>query len=137
MAPRQPRRFEFRFDWRYRLLGLPLGITPGRTYVSVEPHGGEPILRARFGFWEVCTPVANVVTATPTGPYAFPKTIGPPRLSLRDHGLTFATSNHSGLCIMFAEPVLGVDPLGLLRHPALTVTVVDVAGLAGVLLGRQ
>ena len=105
--------------------------------MSIEDHRGERLLRARFGFWEVNTPLANVVDKTRTGPYALPKTIGPPHLSLRDRGLTFATSNHSGLCITFAEAVPGVEPLGLLRHPWLTVTVTDVAGLAVALAAHE
>ena len=35
-----------------------------------------------------------------------------------------------GLCIRFDRPVPGIEPLGLLRHPAVTVTVADCDGLA-------
>ena len=45
-------------------------------------------------------------------------------------GLTFATNGSQGLCIRFRRSVPGVAPTGLLRRPALTVTVDDVKGLA-------
>jgi hypothetical protein len=78
----------------------------------------------------VSTPVANVLSTTPTGPYATVKTIGPAHVSLRDFGLTFATNRERGLCIRFRRSVPGLAPTGWLRHPALTVTVDDVEGLA-------
>jgi hypothetical protein len=65
-----------------------------------------------------------------TGPYSLIKTIGPAHLSFADRGLTFATNSERGLCIRFATPVRGLDPLGLVRHPAVTVTVADCDGLA-------
>jgi hypothetical protein len=45
------------------------------------------------------------------------------RLSLADRGLTFGSDTAGGVCIRFAEPVRGLVPFGLLRHPGLTVTV--------------
>jgi hypothetical protein len=127
--PAPVERFRFRFDWRYRLAALPLAITPDTAYVEVDRRG-EPVLRARFGTWLLETPCANVVNTTPTGPYSLLKTIGPPHLSLSDRGVTFATNGGSGLCICFRTPVGAIDPLGVVRHPALTVTVDDVDGLA-------
>ncbi len=62
-----------------------------------------------------------------TGPYQFVKTAGPPRLGITDRGLTFASNGARGVLITFARPVRGVAPL---RHPELTVTVADPAGLA-------
>jgi Protein of unknown function (DUF2795) len=122
-------RFRFEFDWRYRLAALPLAITPDTAFVEVDRRG-EPVLRARFGVWLLETPCANVVDTTRTGPYSFVKTVGPPHLSLADLGVTFATNGASGLCICFRTPVAAIDPLGVVRHPALTVTVADVDGLA-------
>jgi Protein of unknown function (DUF2795) len=127
--PAPVQRFRFHFDWRYRLAALPLAITPDTAYVEVDRRG-EPVLRARFGTWLLETPCANVVDTTPTGPYSLLKTIGPPHLSLSDRGVTFATNGGSGLCICFRTPVGAIDPLGVVRHPALTVTVDDVDGLA-------
>src|SRR5262249_40374131 len=108
---------------------LPLVITPETTFVEIDRRG-EPVLRARFGTWLLETPCANVVDTTQTGPYSFVKTIGPPHVSLADLGVTFATNGGSGLCIRFRTPVGAIAPLGVVRHPALTVTVADVDGLA-------
>jgi hypothetical protein len=94
---------------------------------------GRGALVAHFGPWRVETSLVNVAYATSTGPYHPVKTIGPPHLSLSDRGLTFATNDREGLCIQFHVPVRGIDPLGLIRHPALTVTVDDVSGLRAAL----
>lgn len=119
------RTFAFLFAGPYRPAALLFGVTP-RT-ASVVLGGGR--LRARFGPWHVETPLSNVTSARITGPYSFIKAAGPAHLSLADRGLTMATNGDSGVCIEFAEPVAGIEPLGLLRHPALTVTVADGAGL--------
>jgi hypothetical protein len=71
----------------------------------------------------VRTPLSNVVGAEITGPYSFAKVAGPAHLSFKDRGLTFATTTKRGVCIRFREPVKGISPFGLVRHPALTVTV--------------
>jgi hypothetical protein len=118
--------FGFEFDPRYRAAALPFGITPATAKVVV----GDGEFRAQFGAWRVRTPLDNIVATTPTGPYSFIKTAGPARLSFTDRGLTFATNGERGLCIQFAEPVTGLDPTGRLKHPALTVTVSDISGLA-------
>jgi hypothetical protein len=39
--------------------------------------------------------------------------------------------------ISFRTPVTGLDPLGVLHHPELTVTVADVDGLAELLAQRR
>jgi hypothetical protein len=64
-----------------------------------------------------------------TGPFQV-VTIGPPHLSFASRGRTMASNSRRGLCIEFVEPVRGIDPAGLVRHPGLTVTVADCAGLA-------
>jgi hypothetical protein len=51
------------------------------------------------------------------------KTAGPAHVSLVDRGLTFASTGRRGVCIRFFEPVRGIEPLGVIRHPSLTVTV--------------
>ena len=94
---------------------------------------GRDRLRVRFGPWRVETPLSNVTSARITGPYSFVKTAGSAHLSLADGGLTMATNGESGVCIEFRDRVAGIDPLGLIRHPALTVTVADCAGLAAAL----
>ena len=65
-----------------------------------------------------------------TGPYRFAKTAGPARLAITDRGLTFATNGERGVRVSFTTPVRGLDPLGMIRHPELTVTVADVDRLA-------
>ena len=120
-----PRTYRFRFAPSYRLPAAAFGVTPTRAFVQLV----DDRLRARFGLWRVETPVANVAGCEVSGPYQFLKTAGPAHLSLADRGLTFATNGDRGLCIRFHEPVRGIDPTGVLKHPALTVTVADVDGL--------
>jgi hypothetical protein len=122
-------RFAFRFDPRYRRAARPFGITPENAWVEVGPDH----LDARFGRWRVRTPLANIERVEVTGPYRFIKTAGPARLGITDIGLTFATNGDRGVLITFVDKVRGIEPLGVLRHPELTVTVEDVEGLAGLL----
>lgn len=119
-------RFPFDFDLRYRLAGRAFGIGPGSAGVVLA----DGVLTARLGPWYVTTPVTNVATAEVTGPYSLVKTVGPPHLSLRDGGLTFATNGRAGTCMKFMRPVSGIEPLGIIRHRGLTVTVADPEGLA-------
>ncbi len=122
-------RFPFRFDPLYRPVAVPFGVTEATAVVEID--GTE--LRARFGLWSVRTPLSNVTGAEVIGPFSVPKTIGPAHLSLTDRGLTFATNRDRGVCIRFAEPIAGIDPVGAIRHPGLTVTVADVDGLRAAL----
>ena len=64
-----------------------------------------------------------------TGPYRWYRAIGP-RLSLADHGLTFGSTPARGVCLLFREPVPGIGPPGLIRHPNLTLTAADPERLA-------
>ena len=121
--------FEFRFHRAFRLAALPFGVRPDNSLVCVV----DDELIAAFGPWRLRTPLSNVAAATATGDYWWPKVIGPAHLSLGDGGLTFATNPHAGVCIRFHEPVAGIEPLGLLRHGSLTVTVDDVPGLVELL----
>jgi hypothetical protein len=124
-------RFDFAFDPVLQVAALPFGIRPSTAYVDVD----DGQLLARFGPWRVSTPLDNVEDTQVTGPYATPLVIGPARLSIADRGLTLATNARRGLCIRFRQPVPGIEPTGRLRHPALTVTVTDVDGLAAALDG--
>jgi hypothetical protein len=128
----QAQRFEFAFDPPYRLLAAPFGITPRTAHVDV----GDGWLDARFGPWRLTTPLSNVRAVAVTGPYRAIKTAGPARLAITDRGLTFATNNRRGVLVLFRTPVPGLDPLGLIRHPELTVTVADVEGLKDALSER-
>jgi hypothetical protein len=125
--------FHFRFAPAYRAASAVFGVSPKSTFVRVD----DQQLTARFGPWRVQTALANILDTQPTGPYAFVKAAGPARLSFADRGLTFATNGDRGLCIRFHEPVRGLEPSGLLRHPGLTVTVADVEGLAAALAARS
>src|SRR5690606_31998504 len=122
-------RFAFDFDPLFRLAALPFGVAPDRAHVTVD----DDRLIVRFGPWRLDTPLDNVVGAEVSGPFALPKVIGPPHLSLRDRGLTFATNARQGVCIRFGAPVAGLLPLPQLRHPAVTVTVAEAATLAALL----
>jgi hypothetical protein len=122
-------RFEFRFAPAYRWIQRAFGITSASAWVDL----GDGILAARFGPWRVTTPLTNIVDAAVTGPYAFLKTAGPARLAVTDRGLTFATNGDRGVRIDFRTPVPGLDPLRLIRHPELTVTVADHERLATLL----
>ncbi|HVF75570.1 MAG TPA: hypothetical protein VM938_11020 [Acidimicrobiales bacterium] len=120
-AVEPPRRatFAFAFDVRMALAALPFGVTPFTTGLDIAD--GE--LRVRFGPWSLRTPLDNIEGAEVTGPYTWFKVAGPAHLSFKDIGLTFATNANRGVCIRFKEPVAGLVPKGLLKHPALTVTV--------------
>ena len=125
-------RFGFRFVPAYRRVARVFGVTPRTAWVDV--HGDA--VEARFGPWHVRTALLNVMNVEVTGPYAFLKTAGPARLAVSDRGLTFATNGDRGVLITFRVPVPGIEPLGLLRHPELTVTVADVDSLATLLRAR-
>lgn len=117
--------FQFDFDTRYRWAATPFGIV-GHCFIKLT----DEQFFARFGPWRVLTPRANITSCALSGPFGFVKTAGPAHLSLADRGLTFATNSRQGLCIEFSTPVRGIDPLGLIRHPNLTVTPADPAALA-------
>jgi hypothetical protein len=126
-------RFGFAFTPAYRLSARAFGITSATAWVDV----GDSTLDARFGPWRVSTPLANISGVAVTGPYAFWKTAGPARLAITDRGLTFATNRERGVLVAFRTPVRGLDPLGVIRHPELTVTVADVDRLAALLRARR
>ena len=121
-------RFEFAFS---RPLSWPLaliGVTPWTAHVDVA----DGTFAVRFGPWSLATPLSNVQGAEVTGPYLPFKVFGP-HISLADHGATFGTTWRRGVCVRFREPVPAALPGGLLRHPAVTVTVADADGLAAAL----
>jgi hypothetical protein len=128
-----PTRFPFRFDSAHRRLARLFGVTPERAWVELD----EEELEARYGPWRVRTPLRNIAAAEVTGPYAFLKTAGPARLAITDRGLTFASNGDRGVCITFHTPVPGIDSFGRIRHPELTVTVLDVDGLVEALARRD
>ncbi len=114
-------RFPFRFDRTMAIPALLFGVVRATAEVVV----GEEDIAIRFGPWSLRTPLSNVADVGVTGPYHWFRVAGPPRLSLSDSGVTFATSAVEGVCIDFHEPVPAALPFGLLRHEAATVTVED------------
>lgn len=121
--------FDFRFDWAHRVASAPFGVIPSTTGIDITSGGdGGTTLRVRFGPWVVETPLANIESTCVTGPYHWIKTAGPARLSMVDRGLTFATNGQRGVCLLFHEPIRGLDPRGRIQHPGLTVTPADVEG---------
>jgi hypothetical protein len=138
MIPRVARRekfgmrqvFEFAFEPRFRAPLALVGVLPRTARVTVTDDEFD----ARFGPWRLRTPRANIIDAQVSGPYRSYRAVGP-RLSFADHGATFGSTSRGGVCLLFAEPVSALLPGGLLRHPGLTVTVADPAGLRDALFG--
>ena len=122
-------RFDFRFAPAYRLAARPFGITPERAWVQID----DEHLLASYGPWRLRTTLANIGQVAIAGPYRFYRTAGPARLGITDGGLTFASNGEQGVLLSFRTRVPAIDPLGLIRHPELTVTVADVHGLASAL----
>lgn len=118
-------RYPFHFDARYRLLLAGLGVRPSNAWVDVAESG----VRARFGRWHVEIAADNIADVCVSGPYQAVKAIGA-RLSQTDRGLTFGTTTRGGVCLLLRTPVPGIDPLGTVRHPGVTVTVADREGFA-------
>ncbi|MHA3704074.1 hypothetical protein ACXR2U_18040 [Jatrophihabitans sp. YIM 134969] len=121
--------FRFDVDRSYALAALPFGVRADAARVTV----GDGRMVARFGPWTVDTALTNIASTEFSGPFHVVKTAGPAHLTFSDRGLTFATTGRQGLMIRFHEPVRGIDPLGLIRHPNLTVTVLDREALAAAL----
>jgi len=117
--PPRHHRFGFRRDMPFAAASALFGAAGERAYVDVD----DERLHIRFGPWSLTTPMDNVEGASITGPYQWWKITGPPHLSLRDRGITFATTAAEGVCIRFREPVTALFPQRFLRHPAATVTV--------------
>jgi hypothetical protein len=120
-------RFALRIERRWRVLLLLWAVTPSRAWVEVDDRE----LRARYGWWKLSTPLSNIASYSTSGPYRWWRAIGL-RQSIPDLGLTFGTSTHGGVTVLFREKVR----LFLVGHPDLTVTVDDLEGLARALAGR-
>jgi hypothetical protein len=121
-------RFEFAFAGPAGVLAAAFTVG-GRAFVDIE----DDVLTVRYGPWTLATPVTNVSSASITGPYHLWKVAGPPHISLRDRGITFGTSTDRGVCIRFHHPVHAIEPMGVLRHPGVTVTVDDPEALVAAL----
>ncbi len=119
-------RFAFEWESRYRLPALVFGLMPRTAWVEVTPTE----LHVRYGLWHLRSALSNISGVETSGSYTFVKTAGPPHVSFKDHGISFATNSRQGLCVSFREPVPGIDPSKRIKHPGATLTVADVAGLA-------
>jgi len=128
-APGMPgtRRFPIRVGRRSQLVLLLFGVRPANAYVDLGTGDGE--LDARFGFYRLTTPVANLASWRIEGPWRWITAIGV-RFSIRGHDLTFGGTNRGGVRVDFRGPVLkwGV------RVPALYLTVDDIEGFAAALV---
>ncbi len=118
--PDDPNSYRFAFASSFGFLLRAIGVRPDSCCLRV--HDGK--LAVWFGPWRLVTPLSNVRGVELSGPYQAWKVLGA-RLSLADRGLTFGTNAAAGACIRFHRPVPGIEPTGLLRHPALTVTVAE------------
>jgi hypothetical protein len=117
-----------RWDLRFALPVSAISALAGAVPRTTEVEVGETHLSIRYGPWSLRTELANVAEVSLTGPFSSLKVGGPPRLSLADRGITFATATTGGVCIRFDRPVRAADPLGLIRHPGCTITVEDPEG---------
>lgn len=123
-------RFDFEFHPRFRPLLAVLGVRPANSWVAVD----DQRFQARFGRWQVRTPVSNLADVVITRDYLAIKAIGP-RGSMADRGATFGSTTRGGVCVCFHEPVTALAGRWM-AHPALTVTVADLDGLAAVVRER-
>lgn len=114
-------RFDFAFEARVRPAAALFGVTPRTARVDLD----DLHLRVQFGAWRLLTPVANIASATRSGPYSWWKVAGPPHLSLADRGITFATTTAGGVCLELHRPVPALLPVGWVRHPGVTITLAD------------
>jgi hypothetical protein len=107
-------------------------VVPTRSYVRLDDDGFEAV----YGLWRVATVWRNVIDVVKTGPYRAWKVAGPAHLSLADRGITLAATTTGGACLRFRHPVGGIDPLGAIRHPAVTLGVDDVDGFVRAVQAR-
>jgi hypothetical protein len=119
--------FPFAFESPLDTWARWFAVVPTRCYVRADPHGFEAV----YGLHRLSTVWSNVASVEPTGPYRAWRIFGPARLSLADRGLTMAASTAGGACIRFHRPVRGFDPLGVIRHPGVTLAVDDIDGFLG------
>lgn len=130
---RPKRVFAFEFEPLLAPFAAALGVRETSAWVEVDPgfdlDGKDDEVQVHFGPWSMAFPRYDVVEAEVTGPSSFLRVVGPPHLSVRDRGVTFATTRGQGLCISLRAPRKAIDPFGLLLHQTVTVTVADPAGL--------
>lgn len=89
---------------------------------------GATTFTARFGRFEVTTPLANLTSWSIEGPWRWITAIGV-RRSIRHGDITFGGSPRGGVRVDLRAPV----KVGPFHAPALYVTVEDLAGLGAAL----
>ncbi|HUG49358.1 MAG TPA: hypothetical protein VMP67_13230 [Candidatus Limnocylindria bacterium] len=121
-------RFPIRLGPRSRpLLRLLFGVKEENAYVELNDA-----LDARFGWFSLRIPLANVKSWSIEGPWLWLTAIGV-RRGLLAGDLTFGGNHKGGVRLDFHEPVRWA---AFLRTPALYVTVADMEGLAAALSAR-
>ena len=123
------RRFPSRLGRRSRWVLLMWGVRRSNAYVDLGPAGG--VLEARFGWFRLRTPLANVAGWREDGPWRWLTAIGV-RRSLRGGDVTFAGHHTGGVRLDFAERVRWY----LFHVPALYVTPADVPAFTAALTAR-
>ena len=113
--------FDFAVDPALRRWSRAFGVRPENCTVTLSPT----VLTVRFGRWSQATTAANVAAVSVSGPYRWWKVAGPPRLSLADGGITFATTAEHGVCLQLRQAVGAIEPLHLVRHSNITITVAE------------
>ena len=120
-------RFPIRLGRRSQPILLLFGVRLGNAYVSLA----DDHIDARFGFFQLRTPLANVVSWRIEGPWHWVTAIGV-RRGIRHGDITFGGNHDGGVRLEFRAPV----PFGPLRTPALYVTVDDPDGFGAALDAR-
>lgn len=124
--PHPAMSYQFAFEPPLDRWARLFAVVPTRSFVTVDDDGFEAI----YGSWRVATVWSNVTEVEATGPYSPWKIAGPAHLSVADRGITMAATSAGGVCLMVREPVRGIDPLGLVRHPGVTLGVADPEGFS-------
>jgi hypothetical protein len=130
-------RFPIRVGRRSRLLLRLFGVRNGNAWVELVSAGGadgapnSQIVDARFGFFRLTTPLANISSYRIEGPWLWITAIGV-RTGFPGLDVTFGGSPHGGIRLNFRERVR----FGPLRIPALYVTADNLEGLAAALAAR-
>jgi hypothetical protein len=127
-------RFPIRVGRRSRPLLRLFGVRDANAWlelVSIEGAADSDTVDARFGYFRLTTPLANVASYRIEGPWLWITAIGV-RTGLPHLDVTFGGSPHGGVRLNFRERVR----FGPLRVPALYVTVDDLDALAAALEAR-
>lgn len=119
-------RFPIRVGSKSRPLLLLFGVRGHNAYVDLGTD-----IDARFGFYRMRTPVANIMRWRLEGPWLWVTAIGV-RRGIRHGDISFDGSHTGGIRLDFRERV----PWGPLRVPTLYLTVKDLEGFAAALTAR-